>query len=455
MRELKDFDFDDADVLFCANDRLYYFQRRAGDYVGTSESSIKKRLVRLGFSPYADTRQGEYLSPLDERMLDIEESQRVDYAMPVAGYPVGVYEQGNERILITKELDCIEPRRGEWDILRQFIEGLLDGGDQGFKQTPYFYAWLARAMSGLQFRRPNSGQALLIAGDPDCGKTLLTKILRALFGGRVGKPYEYLTGQTRFNNELFSTSLQVIDDEADKTDIKSRRHLVAGLKKFIGADGARGEAKGGITFEIQPHWRVVMVANFEEDNLRVFPPLDEDVIDKLILLRGYKSAFPMPTRTQSEQEDFLRQMLSELPAFMFFLLNEFEIPEEIRFDRFGVRSILNPDIVARMDQITPWHELSILMEHEVLQGQAFWVGTATELYTGLRHRDSSLTMREKERYTPKGIGMNLTRISRKFPERCYQVVKGRKRLWVFVSERANPSEEKERIETKIFERAES
>jgi len=451
LSERKELGFRAEDVLFCGHDRQYYFMRKGGDYVGTNERDISRRLARLGFNPYKDTKMGQTLSEIEEKLMDIIEDQRVDYAFPVAGHPVGVLTQGNERILITKELPAIEPKEGDWDVLRAFLEGLFNTPDGSCDQIEYVYSWLSRAMAGLLHMQPNSGQAFIIAGDPDCGKTLVSKLLRMLFGGRVGKPYEYLTGQTRFNDELFATSLQMVDDEADKTDIRSRRHFVSGIKRFVGADGSRGEAKGGITFEVQPHWRIVIVCNFEEDNLRVLPPLDNDVIDKLILLRGYRAEkFPMPVGTVEEQKEFLETLISQLPAFMHFLMNEWKIPEALRFDRFGVRSYLNMDIVHRMDQITPWFELMLSMENEVLRGDYIWVGTATDLY-GLLRNHSSLTVREKERYTVKGIGKHLTKVSGKFPDRCWQDNStGRHRLWVFISERAErPIEEKGNVLAKI------
>lgn len=429
----------DATYL-CNRDRRYYFRDRSGNYLSSNETDIKRRLGRLGFSEYPDSKAGQLISDMDNALADISEINRVDYAAPIAGYSRGILELGSERYLITKELTLLEPKKGDWKILEKFLEGLFCCPDgEGVNQLPYVYGWLSVALEGLYAREPNKGQVLIIAGAPNCGKTLFARLLRSVFGGRVGKPYPYMVGETRFNDELFESSLLVIDDEADKTDIKSRRHLVAEMKKIVAGDGMRGEGKGAKAFEIQPHWRIVQLSNFEQDNLRVLPPLDNDIIGKLIILRGYENplGFPMPVGTWPEKKAFLDAMLAELPAFIHYLIKEHEIEPAYREDRYGVESYISREVSSRMDQITPWFELFMLFNREVIgRSKNFFVGTASDMVERLRARDSVLTPREKDRYTPHSVGRLLAQISKIHPRHVWQVKTkdGRHRLWIVIKQ---------------------
>ena len=452
--------FSPSSTYYADRNAKYYFRAANGDYLAANERDVARRLRALGLASSVDFKRGEKVSEVEEQLMEIQERNRVDYAAPIAGYRRGLLERGSDRILITQELKLLRPERGAWPTVRATLEGLFNGrGEDGrvtVEQLPYVLGWLAIAMDGLYSGRPNKGQALIVAGEPNCGKTLFLSILEHMFGGRIGKPYSFMVGDTRFNDELFETSLLAIDDEADKTDIRSRRHLVAELKKIVAGRGSRCEGKGAKALNLDPHWRVVMLSNLEQDNLRVLPPLDSDVIDKLILLKGHKAAFAMPTGTVSEQRAFMGRMVEELPAFVHYLLHEHVIPEEYREDRFGVYPYLNSEIVAHMDNVTPWAELLLTLEREALAKEAIMVDTSTGIIKRLRDRSSWLTAKEKERYNPTAVGRMMADIAKKRPHRCWQTrsSSGADRLWVLLRADLRRDEVEADVEAKIedFER---
>ena len=73
--------------------------------------------------------------------------------------------------------------------------------------------------------------------------------------------------------------------------------------------------------------------NDDPEALLVLPPLDDHIEDKIILLRASRFDLPMPTGTTAERGAFWDQLISELPAYVHWLLNDFEIPSVTWFAR--------------------------------------------------------------------------------------------------------------------------
>jgi len=67
-----------------------------------------------------------------------------------------------------------------------------------------------------------------------------------------------------------------------------------------------------------------------------------------MLLKVNKRPMPMPTFSTVEREAFRATIKAELPAFLHFLLG-WEIPTELRSERFGIRHYHHPDLLAAID----------------------------------------------------------------------------------------------------------
>ena len=99
------------------------------------------------------------------------------------------------------------------------------------------------ALSSLRAGGPRVGQALVLVGERDCGKSLLQKIITQLLGGRMAKPFLYMSGQTAFNGNLFGAEHLSIEDEQPYTDIKSRRNFGAKIKEIVAIDDQNSHKK--------------------------------------------------------------------------------------------------------------------------------------------------------------------------------------------------------------------
>ena len=409
------------DYCFDAGRGTYWIKNQGGIWIMLNETQFKRELRQGGVSPTVPNNS--YVSPLDEVLLGIQHNFDVHYAGPLAGYKAGVRKMGERRILVTESPHIIEPKRGDWPVLRTVIDGMLQSDkDRKFNQERYFFGWLKVAYKALRAGRPRPGQGLVFAGESDCGKSLLQNIITRILGGRVAKPYQFMAGETPFNSDLFGSEHQMIEDEETSTDIRSRRNFGAQWKGVTAADEKRCHAKNRTAVMLTPFWRLTVSVNDEPENLMVLPPIDDSIQDKLIILRGSKvpEGMPMPTETDEEREAFWETLMRELPAFIDFLIH-WEISKELRGNRYGITHFHHPEILEAIDALAPEAKLLSLIDGECFEGSRFetdWKGTAEELERLLTNEDSPCRYEARRLLTyNNACGTYLGRLAKKYPGR--------------------------------------
>ena len=167
--------------------RQFYIPNSSGGWVPVNMYSAGQFLISRGFS--ARRAKDELQSQVDVMILRIQTEHDVDYVGPLAGYPAGHYSMNGGRILVTSSPTFIQPKPGEFDLLRQLLENLL-----GETQLIYFFAWLKVALDMFRTRIWQPGQVVALCGPVGAGKTLLRLIITALLGGRVAFPHLFMTG---------------------------------------------------------------------------------------------------------------------------------------------------------------------------------------------------------------------------------------------------------------------
>ena len=210
------------EVYYQPSSRLYWRRDSGGRWMQVDKEMAKKYVISQGHSGRGD--EGA-LSSADECLLQLQSDQNIDYAAPLAGRPSGIHLINNQRVLVTDSPRLIQPVPGEWPVLGALLDGMLN--DPAHDQRPYLYGWLKVALAGLRDRRWAAGQVLAFAGPVSGGKSLLQCLITELLGGRSAFPYQYMTGETTFNADLFRAEHLVVDDQAESTDIRSRRHFAA------------------------------------------------------------------------------------------------------------------------------------------------------------------------------------------------------------------------------------
>ncbi|MEO0797439.1 MAG: DUF5906 domain-containing protein [Verrucomicrobiota bacterium] len=455
--------------------------------------------------------EGVVLSPADRVLTDVETNRTVDFVGEIAGYKTGLHTIGGRRVLCPREAELIEPQcAGDgwqyaerqalfdgvgvpeaqlaesekawrrvvdesepaaegWPIISRFLTNLFvsppDEHGERLSQLGIVFGWwrdfLQAVYRGVDTRYgPPKSPALFMAGEWNCGKTRFTEMLRITTGRRRGFPYKWMTGESGFNKDLFQSPLLLVDDEADKTDIKSRAYLAQITKQLVVGSAGRCEGKGTDALELDPLWRVVMVCNVDQDSLRVLPPMDM-IHDKCVVLKGYRADMPMPTTTTAQQRLFWKAVMYELPFFVDWLLNRFELPEKYGpTNRFPVIPWHHPEIVDLMDELTPWAELWALLEATILKPtrqnsfnrmempSQCWAGTCQDLIEVFRtnKEEWNLTQMEINRMSAAWFGRHLKAIESRYPERAYMKRYSSKRIW-YLSQNSNVHARDELVET--------
>jgi hypothetical protein len=120
---------------------------------------------------------------------------------------------------------------------------------------------------------------------------------------------------------------------------------------------------------VHPFWRLTATLNDDADKLRSLPPITADYGDKVIIFHGKKTPMPMPTRTEEERYAFAEKIASELPAFIDWLVNGWEIPADLLVyedgrdaTRFGFREYHHAVVRDGLFDETPQAELLGLID---------------------------------------------------------------------------------------------
>lgn len=385
--------------------RLYYQPHEGsywktdanGKWIKINEGSAMLEIRAAGF----DAKSPADLSEAERCRLDIQTRQNVIYAAPLAGYRAGHYRINENDILVTESPRSIVPCAGEWPTLRQLFQGMF--ADPGHDQLSYFYGWLKRGLEATRRGQWLPGQALAMAGPVNSGKSVTQSLITELLGGRSAKPYLYMTGGTTFNGDLFRAEHLMVEDEAESKDFRARRHFAASIKGIAVNRDHYCHPKNKQALTLTPIWRLTISLNDNPERLLVLPPLDDDVADKVILLKAKACEMPMPTTTPAELEAFWQRLTGELPAFVAFL-EAWEIPENLRSPRFGITHFHHPDVVEVLRHSAPEHRLLDLIDlglnfregmtlSQHAEACSAWEGTALELERWLT-RDGSPVARE-------------------------------------------------------------
>src|SRR5438067_2514840 len=208
----------------------------------------------------------------------------------------------------------------------------------------------------------------------------------------------------------------MIEDVAESTDMRTRRHFGALIKAFAVNREQHCHGKKVQALTLTPLWRVTMSLNDEPERLLVLPPLNEDIADKVMLLKVRKRNMPMSTNTPEQMEAFWNALMAELPAFLHFLQN-WEIPADLQSPRFGITHCHHPELVAGLADLTPEQQLLEMIDQEIFHPAVKqitpWVGSALEVQKRLT-TDTSVCQRQAQTllHSPVSCGTYLSRLEK-------------------------------------------
>jgi Bifunctional DNA primase/polymerase, N-terminal len=399
------------EIFYDSNRMSFWVKNDRSTWMMVSVSDVRRRLKEKGFRSRA--LEGELVSQVDSLLTAIQHSNDVDYADSLAGYKTGVYLIRGKRILVKDSPTLIVPSKGDWPFLSGILDRMLG------EQKIYLFGWLKVALEALYTSRFRVGQALVLAGPVDCGKSLTQELLTLLLGGRVAKPHRYMSGLTPFNSELLGCEHLMIEDEEASTDIRARRNFGSHIKSICANQDQSAHAKYRNAITLGPFWRLTISVNDEPESLMILPPIDKSLEDKFIILKAESHPMPMETVTDRDREAFMSVLKAELSHFIQFLF-DFKIPAALSSDRYGITHFHHPDILEAISAMAPETRLLELIDARLFDSPApgSWQGKADKLERELTC-EASCVRRQAERLLTFHLacGTYLGRLQKLHPKR--------------------------------------
>ena len=447
IQQFEEFMTPKTPVFYYDISRKEYFMKQTDggnqrEWVPYREQQIIRALMLAGVPN--EMEPGAVLSPI-ETMLQLasQDSDRsVHYSGPLAGYPEGLASSGNSRVLVTAGPRILKPAEepgGDWSLIRCMIEGLL--GERNGVQLPFFYAFLKLAYIGLRQGDRRGMPAAVFCGAQDCGKSQLqSQIITPILGGRYVDPYPFMSGADNFNKEMIGSEHLMISDPPSGTDLRARRKFGDAIKAVVANtfQRIRGICENAIT--VTPFWRLTISLNDEAEKILVLPPMDGDMMDKLMLFHARWFEWIVPVTTLEEKRAADARIARELPHFLRWLM-DWEVPAELIDRRWGVKCYHDPDVMSRLNEVSPeFNLLSLIAVTFTVPPTNVKIPfddinvymTAEEIYAGLTSNDAPSSWQARQCLSggSNKVATYLNRINKKFPDYVYQVRTAKARKWV-------------------------
>ena len=409
--------------------------------VGTGFSKYSRRApVIHGIMKYLKSRNQrnegnqDFKRLAEELLADIETTRAIAWAGSIAGYPPGRHIYGDTALLVTQGPRLIDPVPGDIPVIQSLLDQVLGAEEP----QSIFWAWTAIGLRAVIASQHQPGPMLCISGPVRSGKSLLAKIVQTVLGGRAANPHAAWSNGMQWNDDLTGSELLLLDDCEASTDHRSRRNLAANFKEAIYSNEVQIRKRHTSSMALRPVWRVMMCCNDNPDSLQIIPPIDEDLSDKIILLRALGYTPPIDTSSTEGRSQLWQLILDELPAFVHYLRN-YQIPEAIRASRSGVIAYRDCELesaVSSLSQERVMEDMLVTMIEAgdlIKQGEQSTTLTASDLQNRMMALGSPVYSQARALFGhwSAACGVYLGRISRSRPSLVREgtVVRGIQR-WI-------------------------
>lgn len=295
-------------------------------------------------------------SEIEEILARAIEQRPVVYAGPLCGREAGPmdvrYGDVTRKLLITEGFQRIEPVPGEWPTIRRDIEQVLTGEDG---QLEAFYAALAGAVKNLHLGTFKPVPAVLMMGDASAGKSAIQALITMVLGGREASAGSWLKGNS-FNAELFRAEHLKVEDDPPK-DNRARGLYTDRLRQIVACDKVQCHEKGATPVDLPVRWFLTISCNMSDDDLQAIPQLTHGIEDKVCLFKCQRAAWVDLYADEGGRERHQEEWRREIPAFLHWLIHEFEVPGELVDARFRVKAWQSGEVKELARGLTPEQEL--------------------------------------------------------------------------------------------------
>jgi hypothetical protein len=343
--------------------------------------------------------KGETASQVDTLITSVERTKFVFGVAPFVNHPYGKIMYKGKPWINTAEIHCVKGVKGETGTPADFPEiwarlQAFTGKDA----LDTFLTWHRRFWRSQRDYDNEMGQAIFLCGKANTGKTLiLTHLVTASVGGVASNPYDYFTGKTQFNAQLFASPVLMVNDEESPETQRERRALHAKIKSSVVNPTQMVHQKFRTPTMTEWCGRVLWSLNDDPGDTIQLPEIVPSNADKIMFFRLVDTGKPWPSRKETETT-FAR----ELPAYLWWLDNVYEPPKHLLegpLARLGVQSYFDPLMRKYSLQNTDAYAVLELLREWIKNDSFFfddsgkptqedvWTGTSSELLTMMHAHD--------------------------------------------------------------------
>ena len=379
----------------------YFVQDGSGGFfINTKDECLLDLQCRHDLS--ARPARHENVSEVKRALFQINTAKRVEAGLPFCFTKSPIVKHENRTYFNTARVTPLSPidrdvTHEDFPVIWDWMNHMLGS------QIDHEIDWLSFAYQNALAGTPKRGHAHFLVGPPNCGKTLYnTQVLGQLFGGGI-KASEYLTGKSDWTDHLFEYGAWLVDDEAPSASPAMHTAFTAKLKEHIANDSFLIHGKFKKSGRVFWRGRISCTLNDDPVSMRLMPDLDMSIKDKLMVFKcndGYNFG-----------GDVKGIIKKELPAFAQYLAN-YEIPDERKDVRFGVKAFINEDLEERARADSRYShiiELIAIFRHQ-LKGDP-WDGTCSDLMMALAANDNNRVLLKE--LNPKKLGWGLNHMMSK------------------------------------------
>lgn len=378
IEEYKSQSFETQALDLLAFDGLkYWLKSPSGQWVEYTTDSLRKALSGYGISRIKSKETGK--SAIDELEEKTILHRRVAGAFPFLFYKSGFVDWNGQSFLNTSFKKPIAPAAStkfadgcpwedahdgfpfihEWlsTFFRSPIEGYAprDYSDlDPDKQLEWFLAWLGYFYRNSYVERPCAGQALVVAGPADKGKSFLAmQVIGKLMGGFYDAA-QVLINNLPWTNDMAAHPIIGIDDDLVGLGWQAQQKFTTKVKGLVAKPTMHYNGKHMATGQVPWYGRFIITCNTDQESLGILPSMESTTRDKISLLRSSRTKGPI-FATRAENEVVCTR---ELPHFARWLQHA-ATPEWCdnggKAVRFGTIAVQHPTMLSASGQrgLTP------------------------------------------------------------------------------------------------------
>jgi len=389
-------------IVYDSQKRTWYTTDSSGKWININQDSVERRLVAAGFTRDKMTDG----SSMGKEMTRIQDEQNVSYVGPLAGWPIGIHKHSDDRFLVTKAAMPLTTKDIQCDMLIKIGKAAL-----GEEQFEWFKGFIRTRRDAIRNRIFTPSPVAIFAGPAHSYKSFMQQLITELLGGRMARPWRYMSGQTSFNGDLYGAEHLCIEDEAPPTDSATQTKIGSHIKSLLFSNDLSAHFKGRDAVYLKPIWTMSMSTNDEPSSLLCIPPIDESLDDKIALLKT--SCIIFPWDDLKHQTTWMREHFLEEVQGLAHIIDQHVIRSEWRNDRTIIKAYKNSDLLNMINNISPEEQLLNMID--VIAKGATTIGKAIEIDLQIRARFSRQT--EKIADTHWKIGVLLGKLAKKHPRR--------------------------------------